>query len=211
MGTMWGCSRPAAIRDSWTNRSAAFADAASWRSTTFTATSRCSALSFARNTTAKPPSPSSSPTVNSLPSAAWRRFRRAAWVLRMADGKARNRRRAALGLALLAGVWLFGVWPPPFWWRDHWPRETAMMRRADGRAGGQAGAEFRPARPPYRPTALEEISPILQRLVILAEDSRFRSHPGVDWAELKDAVGVAPDAGFWATARGAWRGRDRIR
>ena len=86
-----------------------------------------------------------------------------------------------------------------------------MMRRADGRAGGQAGAEFRPARPPYRPTALEEISPILQRLVILAEDSRFRSHPGVDWAELKDAVGVAPDAGFWATARGAWRGRDRIR
>lgn len=78
-----------------------------------------------------------------------------------------------------------------------------MMRRA---GGGSVSAQ-----PLYRPTALDEISPVFQRLVIIAEDSRFRSHPGVDWAELKDAVGVAPDAGFWATARGAWRGRDRVR
>ncbi|MGH7701298.1 MAG: biosynthetic peptidoglycan transglycosylase [Gemmatimonadales bacterium] len=105
----------------------------------------------------------------------------------------------ALGLALAAGVWLAAAWPPPVWWRDHWPRETAMM------------AWTRTAEPRYHPTPLADISAHLQRMVILAEDSRFRSHCGVDLAELKHAAGVPPDAGVWETVRGVWRGRDRIR
>jgi hypothetical protein len=48
----------------------------------------------------------------------------------MAEAKRRNGRRVALGTAALVGVWLLGVWPPPLWWRDHWPRETALMRAA---------------------------------------------------------------------------------
>jgi monofunctional glycosyltransferase len=130
----------------------------------------------------------------------------------MADGKARNVRRGALGLALLfAAVWLLGVWPPPVWWRDHWPRATAMMYWADGRSGGQAVGDARTALPPYRLTALRDISPALQRTVILAEDWRFRSHGGIDVAEMKDAIGVPPDAGLWETVAGAWRRRDRVR
>jgi monofunctional biosynthetic peptidoglycan transglycosylase len=105
-------------------------------------------------------------------------------------------------LLALAG-WLLGTWPPPFWWRDHWPRETAMMRLTRARYGG-AGA-------PYRPVALEDISPHLRRVIIIAEDSRFRSHGGVDLVELKEAVGVPPDAGFWRTAAAVWRRRDGVR
>jgi monofunctional biosynthetic peptidoglycan transglycosylase len=121
----------------------------------------------------------------------------------MADGKARNARRAALGLLLVATVWLFGVWPPPIWWRDHWPRETAMMRWAARRYGGQAVGTS--------PTALADISPLLQRSVIVAEDWRFRSHGGVDLAELKEVAGVPPDAGLWRTVAAMWRQRDRVR
>ena len=83
-----------------------------------------------------------------------------------------------------------------------------MMREASWRAGGPAGGK--PERS-YGPTALEESSPVLQRMVIIAEDSRFRRHPGFDLAELREAVGVPPDAGFVTTLAGAWRGRDRIR
>lgn len=75
------------------------------------------------------------------------------------------------------------------------------MMRADGRT----------ALPPYRPTALREISDTLQRTVILAEDWRFKAHGGIDVAEIKDAIGVPPDAGVWATVAAAWRQRDQVR
>jgi monofunctional biosynthetic peptidoglycan transglycosylase len=102
-------------------------------------------------------------------------------------------------VAVLA--WLFAVWPPPLWWRDHWPRETAMMRAMAERAtGGQA-----------RPTSLADISPVLQRMVIIAEDSRFRSHVGIDPAEIADALGVNGARGFRSAVAAAWRHRDRLR
>src|SRR6266511_3728129 len=104
----------------------------------------------------------------------------------MADAKPRNGRRLALGTAVVALVWVFGVWPPPVWWRDHWPRETAMMR-ARGAAGNL---------PTFRPTALGDISPVLQRMVIIGEDSRFRSRHGIDPAEIADALGVDRARGF---------------
>ena len=98
----------------------------------------------------------------------------------MTDAKPRNRRRWALGTLVIVAVWLFGVWPPPLWWRDHWPRCTAMMRQADGQS----------ACPRVRPTVLGDISPVLQRMVIIGEDSRFRTHHGIDPAEIGDALGL---------------------
>ena len=110
----------------------------------------------------------------------------------------------ALGTAAVVLVWLLAVWPPPVWWRDHWPRETAMMReQADGRSPS--------TRPTVRPTDLQSISPVLQRMVIIAEDSRFRSHIGIDPAEIADALGVDAVHGFWSTVGAAWRHRDRLR
>jgi monofunctional glycosyltransferase len=78
------------------------------------------------------------------------------------------------GLVALALLWLFGVWPPPLWWRTHWPERTAMMRRLDGKS--------------IRWVPLPQISPALQRMVIIAEDSRFRTHWGVDLIELQEAA-----------------------
>ncbi len=109
-------------------------------------------------------------------------------------------------------VWLFAVWPPPLWWRDHWPRCTAIMREAgDGRTGGRAVGGSQSACPPVRPSALEQISPVLQRMVIIGEDSRFRTHHGIDPAEIADALGVDGAHGFGAAVAAAWRHRDRLR
>ncbi|PYO96348.1 MAG: monofunctional biosynthetic peptidoglycan transglycosylase [Gemmatimonadetes bacterium] len=122
----------------------------------------------------------------------------------MADAKPRNLRRAALGTIAVVSLWLFAVWPPPVWWRDHWPRETALMReQADGRTAGQAAGRSR--------TALKDISPVLQRMVIIAEDSRFRSHIGIDPAEIADALGIDGAHGFRSAVGAAWRHRDRLR
>src|SRR5438128_182050 len=118
----------------------------------------------------------------------------------MADAKPRKARRVALGTAALALVWLFGVWPPPLWWRDHRPRATAMMREAEG---WQAGSSSN--LPAVHPTALRDISPVLQRMVIIAEDSRFRTHHGIDPAEIADAVGIDQTKGWRGTIVAAWR------
>ena len=117
--------------------------------------------------------------------------------------------RRFLALAIgAAALWLLGVWPPPLWWRTHWPERSAMMRRTVPRADGPRPAPG-PAR--YDPTPLAEIDPVLQRLVILAEDSRFRTHWGIDPAEMADAIGLAPHAGLREILATAWRRRDRIR
>ena len=126
----------------------------------------------------------------------------------MADAKPRKARRAALGTAALVLVWLFGVWPPPLWWRNHWPRGTAMMREAER---GNDGTLERSNLPSFHPTALKDISPLLQRMVIIAEDSRFRTHHGIDPAEIAEAVGVDQAKGWWGTIVAAWRHRDRLR
>jgi monofunctional biosynthetic peptidoglycan transglycosylase len=119
----------------------------------------------------------------------------------MADGKTRNVRRAALGLGAAALVWLFGVWPPPVWWRDHWPRATAMKRSVERQAGVA----------PLGATPLDAIAPALRRTVLLAEDARFRNHWGIDVWAIREAAGVPPQAGPWHTLRAAWRERRHIR
>src|SRR4051794_21535383 len=96
----------------------------------------------------------------------------------MAVQQARIARRVLLGGAALCVAWLLAVWPPPVWWRDHEPRCTAMMRlrsdcRTAGRPGGRAVAHTTP--------------PVLERMIIIAEDSRFKTHHGVDFVELHEA------------------------
>ena len=78
----------------------------------------------------------------------------------------------------LAIVWLLGVWPPPLWWRTHWPERTALMRQSD----------HPPAPATLRSTPLQDIPHALQRMVIIAEDSRFRMHWGIDIVELREAA-----------------------
>src|SRR6266568_463660 len=130
----------------------------------------------------------------------------------MADAKPRNLRRVALGTAGVVFVWLFAVWPPPVWWRDHWPRQTALMREmADCQTAGWPDGQSQFACPTVRPTTLESISPVLQRMVIIAEDSRFRSHVGIDPAEIADALGIDGTHGVWSAVGAAWRHRDRLR
>src|SRR3989441_1747381 len=201
---MCGCSSRALVRASRTNRSASPGEGVSPRSSTFTATSWPCSWSRTRNTAANPPSPRTSPTVNFLPRAFWRRRRSVVRSSDMADAKPRNLRRVALGTAGVVLVWLLAVWPPPVWWRDHWPRETAMMRE-------QAVGGAHSARPAVHPSALKDISPVLQRMVIIAEDSRFRSHIGIDPAEIADALGVDGAHGFRSAVGAAWRHRDRLR
>lgn len=114
------------------------------------------------------------------------------------DEKRKAVRRVALGLFTLALIWLFAVWPPPVWWRTHWPARTAMMRlRGD--------SAF------YQPSAPGGMPSILQRMVIIGEDSRFRAHHGLDFEEIRDALGLEPGAGFGRTLRSIWRKRDRLR
>ena len=93
-------------------------------------------------------------------------------------GKDRIAGRVVLWTAALFLVWLFGVWPPPIWWRDHDPRCTAMMRLRD---------ECRTGRQAVGPRGRRDASPILERMVIIAEDSRFKTHHGIDFIELQDA------------------------
>jgi monofunctional biosynthetic peptidoglycan transglycosylase len=106
--------------------------------------------------------------------------------------------RTASGLIGIGLAWLLGVWPPPVWWRDHWPEQTAMMRLRD--SGGA-----------YQPMPIARFPGVLQRMVIIGEDSRFRTHHGVDLDEIRDALRLPPNAGFVVTMRTFWRERDRVR
>ena len=117
----------------------------------------------------------------------------------MAVAKARIARRVVLGTAAFAAVWLFAVWPPPLWWRDHAPRCSAMMRRRESLC------------PRVTWSPLNAIAPVLPRMVIVGEDWRFRMHHGVDFTEIGDALGVSQGRGTWATLRAAWRHRDQLR
>jgi len=58
---------------------------------------------------------------------------------------------------------------------------------------------------------LPQIAPVLLRMVVIGEDSRFRTHHGLDFDEMRDAAGVAPGAGLGATALALWGHRDRVR
>jgi monofunctional biosynthetic peptidoglycan transglycosylase len=101
----------------------------------------------------------------------------------------------AAGAAFLA--WLFVVWPPPSWWRTHWPRETAFMRM---RAVQLAAArDTTPRR--YRPVPLDSISDWLERAATAGEDDAFFQHHGIDWHALRQALGYRRDSFAWGRER----------
>src|SRR5437773_10550720 len=63
----------------------------------------------------------------------------------------------------------------------------------------------------WRPTPLKDIAPVLQRMVIIGEDSRFRTHHGIDLAEIADALGADRGDGPVGTIAAVWRNRERLR
>jgi monofunctional biosynthetic peptidoglycan transglycosylase len=104
----------------------------------------------------------------------------------MAVPQARIAGRVLLVTGAVFVVWLFGVWPPPIWWRDHEPRCTAMMRlRADVQSCRREGELGRT----HVGTSArrQDDVPVLERMVIIAEDSRFKTHHGIDFVELREA------------------------
>ncbi len=121
-------------------------------------------------------------------------------------------RRAVLALGILAGAfvfWLLAIWPPPVWYRTHWPARTAFMA-------------MRPAQPfHYRPVPLDSIAPVMQDAVIIGEDSRFLSHRGIDYLALAQALGYGRPTFTWSDRRQrsellailphAWSRRDKLR
>jgi len=114
-------------------------------------------------------------------------------------------------------LWLLFVWPPPSWWRTHWPSETAFMRMRAARLA--AANDITPRR--YRPVPLDSMSAWLERSATAGEDDAFFQHHGIDWNAMRQALGYRRDSFTWSrprdraelrTALGrAYERRDRLR
>jgi len=123
--------------------------------------------------------------------------------------------RLVLGTAALGAAWLGFVWPPPSWYRTHWPSETAFMRMR-ARQGRGSSEAIR-----YRPVPLDSISPWLGRAATVGEDDAFYQHHGIDWHAMREALGYRGERFSWSRARDRaelWRAlghaaahRDRLR
>ncbi|MGH7206523.1 MAG: monofunctional biosynthetic peptidoglycan transglycosylase [Nitrospiraceae bacterium] len=64
------------------------------------------------------------------------------------------------------------------------PRTTALMKTRMS----QTREQGEPSRPQWNWVPLSQISPALQRAVIIAEDASFYDHEGFDWEGLREAV-----------------------
>ena len=109
-----------------------------------------------------------------------------------------RRTLAALTLGALAfAAWLCFVWPPPSWWRTHWPAETAFMhmRAEQYRAGGDTTPRQ------YTPVGLDSISDWLERVVLIGEDDAFYQHGGIDYRQLRSVLGYRYETFSWKSAR----------
>jgi monofunctional biosynthetic peptidoglycan transglycosylase len=112
--------------------------------------------------------------------------------------------------ALFLG-WLVAVWPPPIWYRSHWPAHTAFMTMRGGD----------PARRRYRPVPLDSMAPSLREAATTGEDARFWNHGGLDYVEIRRALGYPRSAFVWSSARDrkelwrvlgrTWERRDALR
>ena len=140
-------------------------------------------------------------------------------------------RRTGLVMAMAIAmfiVWLFAVWPPPIWYRWFWPRQTAFMamRRDQADSLGrhlQRRKDVVDGALPrlYHPVTLDAIAPAFPQAVLIAEDHRFFEHSGIDFHELRSALGYRRDDFAWGDSRDraelvrlvgqVWARRDRIR
>ncbi|HEY7681952.1 MAG TPA: biosynthetic peptidoglycan transglycosylase [Gemmatimonadales bacterium] len=129
--------------------------------------------------------------------------------------------RAMGVLGAVAGVfllWLLAIWPPPSWFRTHWPRQTAFMTR---RPASPLSPEARKRGRLYRPVPLDSIAPAIQDAVMIGEDSRFLTHGGIDYVALAQALGYPRETFDWNDPRqrqelfralpNAWSRRDKLR
>jgi monofunctional biosynthetic peptidoglycan transglycosylase len=115
--------------------------------------------------------------------------------------------------------WLFAVWPPPVWYRTHWPRQTAFMARDIPRPKGKASEPLPERR--YQPVPLDSIASSLQDAVIIGEDNKFLDHHGIDYLAMAQAIGYRRQTFDWNSARDRnelkallpqiWRKRDKLR
>ncbi|HLU24281.1 MAG TPA: transglycosylase domain-containing protein [Longimicrobiales bacterium] len=105
---------------------------------------------------------------------------------------------ASLALAAVGAAWFyFLALPWPVTLRSRNPERTAMMAYRLERAA--ARGETLEIRHQWVP--LDQISRHLRRAVIVAEDSRFYEHAGVDWAALREEVRYTGDEEFSWTDR----------
>jgi len=125
--------------------------------------------------------------------------------------------KAALSGGGLFVLWLFAVWPPPVWYRTHWPAETAFQAARDLHPwvrtaplpdaakrttilrlwGGSTTGSLRL----YHPVALDSISTWMPQAAMTGEDQRFPDHHGVDWVNLRRALGYPRDQFAWGASR----------
>ncbi len=118
-------------------------------------------------------------------------------------------RTAFRWIAIAGGVfllWLVAVWPPPLWYRTHWPERTAFMRMRGNALqvqGGEAGKRRGgfPAEPTYQPVALDSISDWLPRAAMIGEDNRFLEHHGIDYIAILEALGYRRADFTWSNPR----------
>jgi len=109
-------------------------------------------------------------------------------------------KRLLLGSAIVllaALLWLGFVWPPPSWWRTHWPRDTAFMHLREQQLA--FARDTLPRR--YRPVPLDSISDWLEKAATAGEDDAFFQHHGIDWNAMRQALGYQRDHFDWNNAR----------
>ena len=101
--------------------------------------------------------------------------------------------RALIWVTGVGAFWLLAVWPPPIWWRSHWPAETAFMymrRTTDRRTAGPPDRQ-------YRPVPIDSIAPAMLKAATTGEDDRFWDHHGIDFVALRQALGYQRDSFTW--------------
>ena len=99
--------------------------------------------------------------------------------------------------AVLFAAWLLFVWPPPSWYRTHWPSATAFMRMR----ARQARIAHDTTSRHYRPVPLDSISTWLPKAATAGEDDAFYQHHGIDWHALRQAIGYRRDSFAWRNPR----------
>ena len=104
-------------------------------------------------------------------------IKRIAWTLRWSF-------RVLLLLVLLDAAYLAYIWPD---WQSY---QRGPIQPSSFIRDYEADQRNNPDWPELRwiPMPLERISKNMARAVIIAEDSRFYSHGGIDWEALRDAM-----------------------
>ena len=81
------------------------------------------------------------------------------------------------------------------WYETHWPAQTEFMRLSPGPDGKGLGPRT------YRPVPLDSIAPAMVEAAVTAEDARFWVHTGIDWYEVRHALGYRRGGFDWSSAR----------